>query len=63
LTSVVKSDRAPEVQGSTLDISTRNIDLFEMVETVLQHGKGRVKNRNRDSTRPTQVDGRFVAAQ
>jgi hypothetical protein len=60
---VVKRDRVPEVLGSTLHVSTRNMNLFEMVETVLQCGKGRVKNRGRGSTRPTQVDGRLVAAQ
>jgi len=39
------------------------MDLFEMAETALQHGKGVVKNRGRDSTRLTQVDGRLVATQ
>jgi len=58
---VVKCDRAPDVLGSTLHVSARNNNLFEMVEMVLQPGKGGAKNRGRGSTRPTQVDGRLVA--
>ena len=34
----------------------------KMAETLWQVGKGGVKNRGRDSTRPTQVDRRMVAA-
>jgi len=59
---LVEPDCTPEVICSTLDFKTRNLELFEMVETLLQGGKDRVENHGRGSARPTQVNERLVAA-
>jgi hypothetical protein len=60
---LVKRNRTAEVLGSTLNFGTSNLDFFEVIETPLQRSEGGVKNRDRDSTRPTEMDGRLFATQ